>query len=112
MCGIDSHSNLVHALYNLQTEVTNAVIAPFRAPITDEVATVVSQERNALAERIKVVHVVRCPEMFRISHAENDADLARAFRRIDACRFIDPKQIGAVMGQKPIPGTDKLQRLL
>ena len=76
MCSIDRHSNLVHAFDNLQTKVANAIIAPLRAAITDEVAAVVSQQRDALSERIKIVHVVRRPEMFRILHADNDADLA------------------------------------
>ena len=76
MCCINRHSNLVHALDNLQTEIANAVIPPLRAPIADEVTAIVSQQRNALAKRVKVVHIVRGPEMFRILHAENDADLA------------------------------------
>jgi hypothetical protein len=73
---VDRHSDFIHSFNDRDAEVGDAFVTPFSRTIADQIARVVSELRNALAEGAKEIHIVRTTEVFGILQPENDADLA------------------------------------
>jgi hypothetical protein len=63
MRGVDGHSDLVHALDNTHAEIADTFVVALRAPVPDQVATVVSEKRNTLAELVETIDIVGYPKM-------------------------------------------------
>ena len=59
MSDVYNHSHLVHAFDDCNAEITNSVVTPLCASISDEVARVIRQQRQTLPELVETVDVVR-----------------------------------------------------
>src|SRR4029453_12632584 len=81
---IDRHSYLVHTFDDGNAEITDSVVAPLRAPVANEVAAVIREQRDALTELIEPVNVVWGSKMLGVLEPQNDADFTGAFCRVDA----------------------------
>ena len=76
MRNVHGHPDLVHPLDDRDAEIADAFVAPFGRAVADQVARVVSELRDALAEAAERIDVGRAAEMLGILHAQNHADFA------------------------------------
>src|SRR5262245_61220655 len=76
MRDVDRHSDFVHALNDADAEVGNTVVAPLSRAVADQVASVVSQLGDALADAVKEIDVFRTAKLFGVLQTDADADLA------------------------------------
>src|SRR5206468_9968375 len=107
MGDVNSHSHLIHALDDGHAELTNAVVAPLRASVTNQVAAVICQQRYTLPQLIESIDIVWGAKMFRVLQSQNNADFAGALRSVDACCVVYAHEVLAVMRNKSIPQTEK-----
>src|SRR5581483_193536 len=112
MSDVNGHSHLIHPLDDGNAEIANAVIAPLRAPVTNQVAAVVGEQRDALPELIETIDVVWSPKMLGVLQPQNNADFAGALRGIDACCVVHAHEVLPVMRDKSIPQTEKPHHLV
>src|SRR4029079_7369728 len=106
---VNSHADFIHALDDGDAEIGDTVVASFSRTIADQIARVVSELRNALAEAAKEINIVRTPEVFRILPAENDPDLARLLDSLQVGRAVDAHEGIAVVRDKTVPRSKELE---
>src|SRR6185369_10542891 len=109
MRDVDGHSDLVHAFDDRNTNVRNPFVPSFRRSITDKIAAVISELRNALAQTAKEIDVIRTTEVFRILEAQHDADLPGLLNALQIGHAIDAHEIIAAIRNKAIPTREVLQ---
>src|SRR5437868_7001810 len=107
MGDVNGHSYLIHSLDDGKAEITDSVVAPLGASVTNQVAAVVRQQRHTLPELIETIDIVCCPKMLGVLQPQNNTDFAGALRSIDACCVVHAHEVLSVMRNKSIPQTEK-----
>ena len=66
MRDVERHSYFIHPIDDGNAEITDSIVAPLRASVADQVASVIGQQGYALPELIETIDVVRGPKMLRV----------------------------------------------
>src|SRR5687768_17056572 len=106
---VDRHSDFVHPLDDGDAEIRNAIVASLGRAVADQVAGVVGQLGDALADTVKEVDVVWPAKLFGVLQADADADLARRLHAIEVGRTVNAHYVLIVVGDKTVPSSKHSQ---
>ena len=106
---VNRHAHFVHAIDNGHPKVADALVSPLGGTVTNEIAAVVRELRNALPERVKKVDVIWTTKVLGILQTEDHRDLLRGLHARKVVDRVNAHEPLVAAGNKRIPAREKLK---